>query len=90
LQAYDFYMRGKFLIEKRNKTDLLIARELFQQAVTKDRTFADAYSGLATTYLLSSFRGYEDPVRMLWLAKKNIDTALGLDPSSGEIQATLG
>jgi hypothetical protein len=35
LQAYDFYMRGKFLIEKRNKTDLLVARELFQQAVTK-------------------------------------------------------
>jgi hypothetical protein len=33
--GYDFYMRGKFLIEKRNKTDLLIARELFQQAVTK-------------------------------------------------------
>lgn len=90
LQAYDFYMRGKFLVEKRNKTDLLVARELFQQAVTKDRTFADAYSGLATTYLLSSFRGYEDPTRMLWLAKKNIDTALGLDPSSGEIQATLG
>jgi TolB-like protein len=90
LQAYDLYMRGKFLVEKRNKTDLLVARELFQQAVTKDRTFADAYSGLATTYLLSSFRGYEDPTRMLWLAKKNIDTALGLDPSSGEIQATLG
>ena len=90
LQAYDHYMRGKFLVEKRNKTDLLVARELFQQAVTKDRTFADAYSGLATTYLLSSFRGYEDPTRMLWLAKKNIDTALGLDPSSGEIQATLG
>jgi len=90
LQAYDLYMRGKFLVEKRNKTDLLVARELFQQAVAKDRTFADAYSGLATTYLLSSFRGYEDPTRMLWLAKKNIDTALGLDPSSGEIQATLG
>ena len=90
LQAYDVYMRGKFLVEKRNKSDLLVARELFQQAVAKDRTFADAYSGLATTYLLSSFRGYEDPTRMLWLAKKNIDTALGLDPSSGEIQATLG
>ncbi len=90
LQAYDIYMRGKFLLEKRIKTDLLVARELFQQAVTKDRTFADAYSGLATTFLLSSFRGYEDPTRMLWLAKKNIDTALGLDPSSGEIQATLG
>jgi TolB-like protein/Tfp pilus assembly protein PilF len=90
LQAYDFYMRGKFLVEKRNKPDLLVARDLFQQAVAKDKSFADAYAGLATTYLLASFRGYEDPVRMLWLAKKNIDTALALDPSSGEIQATLG
>ena len=45
---------------------------------------------MGKTFLLSSFRGYEDPTRMLWLAKKNIDTALGLDPSSGEIQATLG
>ena len=90
LQAYDFYMRGKFLVEKRNKTDLLIARELFQNAVNKDKTFANAYSGLADTYLLSSYRGYEDPVQMLWFAKKNIDTALALDSASGEIQATLG
>jgi TolB-like protein/class 3 adenylate cyclase/tetratricopeptide (TPR) repeat protein len=90
LQAYDFYMRGKFLVEKRNKTDLLVACDLFEQAVKLDKTFADAYAGLATTYLLSAFRGYDDPVKMLWLAKKNIDTALALDPSSGEIQATLG
>lgn len=90
LQAYDFYLRGKLLVEKRNKADLLVARDLFQQAVTKDTSFANAYSGLADTYLLSSFRGYEDPVKMLWLAKKNIDIASGLDPFSGETQATLG
>lgn len=90
LQAYEFYLRGKLLVEKRNKADLVIARELFQQAVNKDRSFANAYSGLADTYLLSSFRGYEDPVKMLWLAKKNIDVALGLDPFSGETQASLG
>jgi TolB-like protein/class 3 adenylate cyclase len=89
-QAYDLYLRGKFLVEKRNKTDLLIARELFQQAVNKDKTFAIAYSGLADTYLLSSYRGYEDPDIMLLVAKKHIDIALGLDASSGEIQATLG
>lgn len=90
LQAYDIYLRGKFLVEKRNKTDLLIARELFQQAVNKDKSFAIAYSGLSDTYLLSSYRGYEDPDIMLMLAKKNIDIALGLNDSSGEIQATLG
>lgn len=90
LQAYDFYLRGKLLVEKRNKPDMLVARELFQQAVNKDKSFANAYSGLADTYLLSSFRGYEDPVKMLWLAKKNIDIAAGLDPFSGETQASLG
>ncbi len=90
LQAYDFYLRGKLLVEKRNKSDILVARDLFQHAVNKDKTFALAYSGLADTFLLSSFRGYEDPVQMLWLAKKNIDIAINLDPFSGETQASLG
>jgi TolB-like protein/class 3 adenylate cyclase/tetratricopeptide (TPR) repeat protein len=90
LQAYDFYLRGKLLVEKRTRTDLLQAREFFQQAVMKDKSFANAYSGLADTYLLSSFRGYEEPAKMLWMAKKNIDIATGLDPFSGETQASLG
>src|SRR5688572_13968092 len=90
MQAYDLYLRGKFLVEKRNKTDLLIARELFQQAVNKDATFALAYSGLANTYLLSAYRGYESPAAMLSQAKTHIDKALELDVKSGEIQATLG
>jgi adenylate cyclase len=90
LQAYDLYLRGKLLLEKRNKPDLLVARDLFQQSIIKDGSFANAYSGLADTFLLSSFRGYEDPVKMLWFAKKNIDIALGLDSFSGETQASLG
>jgi adenylate cyclase len=90
MQAYDLYLRGKFLVEKRTRTDLLIARELFQQAVNKDPNFAIAYAGLANTYLLASYRGYQDPGIMLMVAKKHIDTALGLDAYSGEIQATLG
>ena len=58
--------------------------------MAKDDHFTNAYSGLAVTYLLASYRGYEDPVRMLWLAKQHIDTALTLDPLSGETQASLG
>jgi tetratricopeptide (TPR) repeat protein len=90
MQAYDLYLRGKFLVEKRNKTDLLIARELFQQAVNKDKTFAIAYSGLANTYLLSSYRGYENPDIMLPQGKTYIDKALELDATSGETLAALG
>jgi adenylate cyclase len=90
VEAYDLYLRGKFLVEKRTRSEVLEARDLFEQAIVKDNNFALAYSGLAVTYLLASFRGYEDPVRMLWMAKKNIDLALALDPLSGENQAALG
>ncbi|MBL0153636.1 MAG: hypothetical protein IPP93_09145 [Chitinophagaceae bacterium] len=90
LQAYDLYLRGKLLIEKRSKPDTLMARDFFQQAVDSDKSFAAAYSGLSDSYLLSSFRGYEDPVKTLWLAKKNIDHATSLDSFSGETQASLG
>ena len=68
----------------------MLARDYFQQAAGRDKSFANAFSGLADTYLLSSYRGYEDPTKMLWLAKKNIDVALSLDPFSGETQASLG
>lgn len=90
LHAYDLYLRGRFLIEKRNKTDMLMARELFQQAVKIDKSFANAYSGLADTYLLASYRGYDDPAKMLPAAKEHINTAMKLDPQSGEIHASLG
>ncbi|MEO5947275.1 MAG: adenylate/guanylate cyclase domain-containing protein [Chitinophagaceae bacterium] len=90
VQAYDLYLRGKFLVEKRNKTDLLIARELFQQAIKKAKDFAPAISGLANTYLLSSYRGYEDPDIMLPLAKKQIDMALMIEPSAAETHAAMG
>jgi adenylate cyclase len=90
LQAYDLYLRGKFLNEKRDREDLMMARELFQDAVAKDPNFANAYSGLAVTYLLSAYRGYEDPIRVLYMAKKQIDTAVSLDSNSGETQAALG
>ena len=89
-EAYDLYLKGKSLVETRHKPEVLKARELFQQAVSRDKNFANAYSSLAVTYLLSSYRGYEDSVKMLWLAKQQIDTALSLDQSSGETHATLG
>jgi adenylate cyclase len=90
VQAYDLYMRGRLMLEKRSKADVLSARDYFQQAVARDKGFAAAYAGLADSFLLSSFRGYEDPVQMLWQAKKHIDVAAGLDPYSGETQASLG
>ena len=68
----------------------MIARDLFQQSVQVDKEFANAYAGLADTYLLSSYRGYDEPSIMLPLGKRHIDTALAIDPSSGETHASLG
>jgi adenylate cyclase len=90
LHAYDLYLRGRFLIEKRSKADVMMARQLFQQSVDIDKKFANALSGLADTFLLASYRGYDEPARMLSIAKGHIDQAMKLDPDSGETHASLG
>jgi serine/threonine-protein kinase len=47
-QAYDLYLRGRYLLYRRS--DLPQAITLFQQSIARDSSFARAYAGLAMTY----------------------------------------
>ena len=47
LAAYDFYLRGRQLLNKEKETELRAAVELFRQAIRRDPSFAHAYAGLA-------------------------------------------
>src|SRR6185437_14882128 len=47
LKAYDLYLRGRFFLQKRGEAALRSALALFQQATSKDSSFAKAYTGIA-------------------------------------------
>ena len=47
LEAYDLYLRGRYLWARRGSSSLRKAIDLFQQAIAKDPQFARAHAGLA-------------------------------------------
>jgi serine/threonine-protein kinase len=46
-EAYDLYLRGRYLWQRRGESSLRQASMLFAQAIAKDSTFARAWAGLA-------------------------------------------
>jgi len=51
-EAYDDYLRGRSFWNKRLKEDVSIAEEFFSKATVRDPNYANAYAGLADSYIL--------------------------------------
>jgi serine/threonine-protein kinase len=51
LEAYDLYLRGRYAWNKRTPEGLQEAIRYFEDAIRRDSSFAEAYSGLADTYI---------------------------------------
>jgi DNA-binding winged helix-turn-helix (wHTH) protein/TolB-like protein/Flp pilus assembly protein TadD len=60
-EAYQSYLLGLYFWNKRTKDGLNKAIEYFQQAIEKDANYALAYAGLADSYHLIVYYGYETP-----------------------------
>ena len=51
-EAYDLYLRGRYLLNRRTVESIQTARDLFQKAVAKDSRFALGHAGIADAYIL--------------------------------------
>ena len=51
-EAYQLYLKGRYLWNKRTRKDLEKALEYFEQAIEKDPDYALAYAGLADLYFI--------------------------------------
>jgi TolB-like protein/Flp pilus assembly protein TadD len=51
-EAYDLYLKGQYFWNNRTVEGFRRAVDYFQQAITKDPTYARAYAGLADSYAL--------------------------------------
>ena len=60
-EAFELFLRGAYIHEHFTREDNERARELFQQAIALDPTFALAYAALAATYSTGVIDGYESP-----------------------------
>jgi serine/threonine protein kinase len=83
LKAYDLYMRGRELVNRRDKKYNEEAIQMFEKAISMDSNFASAFAGLAEAYSYM-YELYDG--NTLWLEKciECNQKALTLDPNSVE------
>jgi TolB-like protein/DNA-binding winged helix-turn-helix (wHTH) protein len=89
-EAYDLYLKGRFLWNQRNLSAVKQSVGYFQRASAKDANFALAYVGLADAYNIGNILGAYSPQESLPKAKAAATKALELDPSMAEAHAALG
>ena len=89
LEAYNSYLMGRFLWNKRTEVDMKKSIEYFEQAIAKDPEYAPAYAGLADTYLILTAMLFLPIDEGLSSAKQQAQKALEIDPYLGEAHATL-
>jgi TolB-like protein/Flp pilus assembly protein TadD len=89
LEAYELYLKGRFAWSQRTSAALEQAALYFEQAITRDSQFAQAYAGLADTFLLLPLYGGVAPTQAWAKAKAAAIMALALDSTLVEARTSL-
>jgi len=79
--AYQLYLEGKFLLDRRHADDFRAALSKFEEALRLDPGFALAYAGKAD----AEWRGFTRPTRShddIARARNSVRSALELDPDN--------
>ena len=87
--AYQLYLKGRFLWNKRTSESLEKSIEYFNQAIEKDPTYALAYAGLADSWYSRGWYRHVEPKHAYEKARAAANRALELDPRLAEGHAIL-
>jgi eukaryotic-like serine/threonine-protein kinase len=88
-QAHQLYLKARFFWNKRTGADLQTAADYFEQAIAADPGYANAYAGLAQTYLLMPFYNAGASKEVFPKAKASATRAIDLDGTSPEGHSAL-
>ncbi len=89
LEAYDLYLRGRYLLDKTTKEAFEDAIELYERAIAADPAFALAYTGLADAYLSLAGRGFLPTSEAVTKARAAAERAMALDEGLAEAHTSL-
>jgi serine/threonine protein kinase/tetratricopeptide (TPR) repeat protein len=88
-EAYQLVLRARSLWNKRTKEDLLEAKDLFEQAIELDPSYALAHAGLADSYNMLASYYFVPPSEAYPKAQEAAQTALRLDENLAEAYTSL-
>jgi TolB-like protein/Tfp pilus assembly protein PilF len=88
-EAHDLYLQGRFLWNQRTYESVRQAADFFERAAARDPTYAQAYAGLADTYIALPQYGVVRPSDAAAKARWAVERALTLDSTLAEAYASL-
>lgn len=92
--AYEHYIRARYLITRRTRASLMQAVESLERAIAIDPAFALAYAGLSEAWIQLGLRAAVSqslrPREVMPKARVAAEKALALDDSLSDAHATLG
>ena len=88
--AYDFFLRGRFNLNRQTKADNETAIAMFERAVAADPNFAAAHAELAQACVWRFFLFTPDEKQWEERAFVAVEKALSLDPDLGEAHLARG
>ncbi|HTL77881.1 MAG TPA: protein kinase [Candidatus Babeliales bacterium] len=89
-QAYQAYLKGRYVWLQRTFDAYAQAKEYFERAIALDPNYASAYAGLADAYQFLASSEVRERKENYERAKKACRRALQLDPKLPEAHASLG
>jgi adenylate cyclase len=91
LAAYDYLLRGREHYNQRTRSANVKAKELYRKAIELDPVYANAYVGLAKSYINDMAYGWtEFPARAGQKALDLVNKAISLDESNPGAHALIG
>jgi adenylate cyclase len=90
VEAYEWYLKGRHVIARRDEAALRAAIDAFRKAVEADPNYAQAWSGLADGLALLPSFSATLVGEVLPEARRAAERAVSLDPGLGEAHASLG
>jgi serine/threonine protein kinase/tetratricopeptide (TPR) repeat protein len=88
-EAYQLVLRARSLWSKRTEEDLMKAKQLFEQAIEKDPSYAQAYAGLADVYNMLASYYFVSPSDAYPIAKQAAQKALELNENLAEAYTSM-
>jgi serine/threonine-protein kinase len=89
LEAWQFYLKGRFFWNQRTQHGFDRAVEQFRAALARDPRFARAHASLADTYTLMAAHHLAEPAVCLENARNHAVQAVELDPNLAAARSSL-
>lgn len=88
--AYEAFVTGRYLQQKRTRADLQRALAFFEDAGRRDAAFAEPWAAMAEAYISLALSGAPDPTTLLEQARQSATRALALNEANAQAQNALG